>query len=222
LNAQLNEANQTKAKLFGILGHDLRAPISQVYQLLKLQQQNVGISAAVQAQLSDKVQQAAGALLETLEDLLLWSKSQLSAFSIHKTNIALRPIIDQVFDLLQLAVEEKNIHIQNNVSMDDYIYTDHQLLQIILRNLIQNAIQASPIEGTIEVTFSSDNKVLQIRNKGNAFTQADYLVAIAKNDSGKSTSGLGLKLVQELSDKLGLQLKFDNPDALTTIAIICF
>ena len=43
LNSELAVANETKAKLFGIIGHDLRSPASQIVQLLQLQKENPGI-----------------------------------------------------------------------------------------------------------------------------------------------------------------------------------
>ena len=69
LNSDLEEANQTKAKLFSIIGHDLRSPISQVYQFLKLQQLNPdALNTEQKNELSNKIQTATGSLLETMED----------------------------------------------------------------------------------------------------------------------------------------------------------
>jgi signal transduction histidine kinase len=77
INSELEIANQTKAQLFGIISHDLRAPISQVYQYLNLQQQHLQISNEEQIFWNKQVQEATGHLLETMEELLFWSKTQM-------------------------------------------------------------------------------------------------------------------------------------------------
>lgn len=214
LNSELEEANKTKAKLFSIIGHDLRSPISQVYQFLKLQQLNPdALNTEQKNELSYKIQTATGSLLETMEDLLLWSKTQLNEFKTSVEPVALLPVIETCKQLLQLNSEAKNISYQQTIAASDTANTDIYFLQTIFRNLLQNAIKASPQNGTIEIFTRQENSHLSlfIKNSGVSFTQAQYQQAVSNQENTATANGLGLRLIDELSQKINASVKFITP-----------
>jgi signal transduction histidine kinase len=218
LNNELTEANQTKAKLFGIISHDLRSPISQVYQYLKLQELNPNLLNEKQkTDLSGKIQTATGSLLETMEDLLLWSKTQLSQFNINIQKVEIKPIIDQSIQLLKLNIEAKNLNVENLIHENIKQNTDPYFLQIIIRNLLQNAIKASPESSKIKIDFAQNQ--ITIQNKGEIFTHNQYKAVIEGNQKQETLSGLGLKLVDELSQKIGVQINFSSLDNDTLVKL---
>jgi signal transduction histidine kinase len=218
LNTDLQEANQTKAKLFGIISHDLRSPISQVYQFLRLQQLNPDLLSADQkTDLSGKIQTATGTLLETMEDLLLWSKTQMNEFNVKMQSAEIKPVIEQCIQLLKLNIEAKKLVIENNVSENIIQQTDPYFLQIIVRNLLQNAIKASPENGKIFINF--ENNELSIQNEGELFTQNQYEMAISSNQKQETLSGLGLKLVDELSQKIGSKVWYEAVNEGTIVRL---
>ncbi len=209
INTELTEANQTKAKLFGIISHDLRSPISQVYQFLKLQELNPNLLNEKQkADLSGKIQTATGSLLETMEDLLLWSKTQLSQFNTNIQITDLEAIIEHCLQLMKLNIENKSIKIVTRNIETKTIKTDPYFLQIIIRNLLQNAIKASPENS--EISISYENNLLKISNFGAHFSQSDYEAILNNPQKQENLSGLGLKLVDELSKKIGAEIGFSN------------
>lgn len=210
LNDNLEEANRTKAKLFGIISHDLRSPISQVYQFLKLQQLNPTLLTEEQKkELSHKIQTATGSLLETMEDLLLWSKTQMNEFSISLQLVDLSEIITSCKKLLQLNSDAKHITYENSIDRNE-IVTDPYYVQTIVRNLLQNAIKASPDNGLIRTgtMAEKDGLILFIENQGASFTQEDYLQVIHNDEYAKTLDGLGLRLTQELSVKINASVYF--------------
>lgn len=213
LNNELEEANRTKAKLFSIISHDLRSPISQVYQFLKLQQLNPqALNENQKNELSNKIQTATGSLLETMEDLLLWSKTQMNEFKTSIQSTALLPVVQACQNLLQLNSEAKNISYQNTVSPTTTINTDPYYLQTIIRNLLQNAVKASPENGTIKIGTEQLPKgtILYIKNEGDNFSQQQYKQIVSSEENTKSLNGLGLRLVDELSKKIGVAIVFKH------------
>ncbi|HMI03234.1 MAG TPA: tetratricopeptide repeat-containing sensor histidine kinase, partial [Pedobacter sp.] len=226
LNEQLEEANQTKAKLFSIISHDLRSPISQVYQFLKLQQLNPQLhDEAQKKELSSRIQEATGSLLETMEDLLLWSKTQMSHFNTSLQPTILHPVLLQCEQLLKLNIESKHLKVLNRVPEDISVVTDPYFLQTIVRNLLQNAVKASPDGGQIEISVrkDADQTILVINNHGKSFSQEDYLSALSSENNARSLSGLGLRLVDELSAKLNHKIAFaSDEDGVTTVTISFF
>ena len=214
LNKDLEEANRTKAKLFGIISHDLRSPISQVYQFLKLQQLNPdALNTEQKNELSNKIQTATGSLLETMEDLLLWSKTQMNEFKTSIQMVKLAPVVETCKQLLQLNSDAKGISYQLTINDDDSAQTDTYFLQTIVRNLLQNAIKASPQNGMIKI-FTKKNQTtisLFINNEGQSFTQQQYQQALSNQENATTTHGLGLRLVDELSKKINANVTFLTP-----------
>ncbi len=218
LNTDLEEANQTKAKLFSIISHDLRSPISQVYQFLKLQQLDPDrLNDEQKAALNHKIQAATGSLLETMEDLLLWSKTQMNQFNADMQPVAINNIVSESLQLLQLNSDAKGLDIKTADLDDVTVNSDPYFLQAIVRNLLQNAIKAAPHQGSVRIGFSE--KVLSIYNQGPYFSQKDYEAAITAADAGKSLSGLGLRLVDELSRKIDASVYFADTGGGTCACI---
>lgn len=215
LNTELEEANQTKARLFSIISHDLRSPISQIYQFLKLQQLNPQLLNETQrAQLSERIQTATGSLLETMEDLLLWSKTQMSQFKVAMQPTEVAIVVNQCLKLMQLNLEAKNLTVEDKVPPQAVIESDPYYLQTILRNLLQNAIRAAEVGSVIQVDFVQKDgrtSVLSIGNSGGAFSQQQYLASISSEDKAQSLNGLGIRLIAELSEKIHLEVQFSNP-----------
>lgn len=223
LNLELNNANTTKAKLFSIIGHDLRSPISQIYQFLKLQQLNPqALSETQKATLNHKIQTATGSLLETMEELLLWSKTQMNAFDTKMQETDIMEIVRICKNLLQLNSDAKNLYYETEITEPMKIYTDPNYLQTIIRNLLQNAIKASPENGLIKITAkdNTDATILSIQNEGAAFTQMDYENAVLSQETNYSLNGLGLKLIDELSKKINAEITFQTSENTTTVSVI--
>ncbi|GGM96081.1 hypothetical protein GCM10010967_32030 [Dyadobacter beijingensis] len=217
----LEEANRTKAKLFGIISHDLRSPISQVYQFLKLQQLNPDRLNHIQKeQLSEKIQTATGSLLETMENLLLWSKTQMNQFQPSIEHVAIAEVTAQCLSLLHLNIEAKQLQVIHDIPGEAAADTDPYYLQTILRNLLQNAIKAAEEQSTLTLAWDEAARRLTIENTGPAFSQAQYERVLAQTDLQKGLSGLGLRLVDELSAKSGLTVRFENPEEGITRTVI--
>ncbi|MCE6987933.1 tetratricopeptide repeat-containing sensor histidine kinase [Dyadobacter sp. CY323] len=222
---ELEAANRTKAKLFSIISHDLRSPISQVYQFLKLQQLNPKLlNESQKAELSEKIQTATGSLLETMEDLLLWSKTQINQFKADIQPVEVTRITEQCLKLLQLNIEAKQIQIENEIPEKAMVETDPYYLQAIVRNLLQNAIKAADDNSLITLSLNGDekHKILAIENTGPAFSQEAYQHILAQKDGNRGLNGLGLRLVDELSEKTGLKIQFENPSENLTRALVVF
>lgn len=225
LNRELEESNRTKAKLFSIISHDLRSPISQVYQFLKLQQLNPKLLNDDQkAELSEKIQTATGHLLETMEDLLLWSKTQMNEFRAEIRPTELAPVVDQCLKLLQLHLEEKNLTVDSKLSEKEMVLADPFYLETIVRNLLQNAVKVADTGSVIHLDFTrkGQQSVLSIGNSGPAFSNENYQTLIAQIDNGQGINGFGLRLVDELATKTNLKISFETPSDRFTTANVTF
>lgn len=223
LNEQLTGANQTKAKLFSIISHDLRSPVSQLFTFLRVQQVNPDQISAEQKEIHQKkLLSSATNLLATMEDLLLWSKSQMEHFELEMEEIAIEHLFDESKALMQNQADTKNVKIEPGVLDVEELKSDQNLLLIILRNLLQNAINHSFNDTSIVLNSGNiDGKVfISIVNQGNVISP-NKIAELLNNKNVKSkSSGYGLLIVNELLDKLHAILKIESLESATSMTIV--
>lgn len=221
VNDQLSVANDTKAKLFGIISHDLRAPVSKIAQLMQLQKEHPEMLDEQVAQKHEaNLKQSTESLLETMEDLLLWSKSQMQQFTLHERQVNISHVVVKEIDFLRAAIDEKQITIRNQLPPDFLQTTDEDFLAVIIRNLLQNAIKYSNADTTISITATQNQLCITNTSLG---TSADMLNAILQNKQISSkSSGLGLQLISDLATQLGLQVFFEKQNEQQLTAVVRF
>ena len=218
LNNELAVANDTKAKLFGIIGHDLRSPISQIVQFLQLQKGNSGLTNEARSVHEEKLKTASEDLLETMEDLLLWSKSQMQHFTPQYRQIKIADVLNKEINLLHRQAEEKNIKISQQVQEGLVQSTDENFLSVIIRNLLQNAVKYSDNAGII--TISANNNSMTITNQS-AKANADELNALLNSKQVDSKrSGLGLQIANDLAISLKAKIFFERNDHNQVSAVL--
>ncbi len=183
---------QMRNRLFSIISHDLRNPISGNKLLSRqLLERLPGLSPE---QLRDGLEKLAVSAQNTsslLENLLLWSLDQEGM---------LEPVMRE--ENLTALVEEAIGTIQNGevISVDIpsglTVKTDRNMLLTCLRNLLDNAVKASP-EG---VALKARGKKITISDNGPGLKEGD----------AHWGHGLGLVITQELLDKLGAEMSMNN------------
>jgi signal transduction histidine kinase len=224
LNKQLDEANKTKTTFFGILSHDLRSPVANLVNFLHLQK---NAPEALDKEKAEKRQtqltDAAENLLETMEAVLLWSKSQMQRFEPQQKQIA----VEQLFSSLQKQIPDNSkvkisFHNPQNLSL----FTDEDYLKTIMYNLTANALKAlSDTENpTVEWTAEkTDNHILlKIRDNGPGL-QKEQLNALYDESAVVGTRyGLGLHLIRDLAKAINCKIEFEpaeNGGAMFTLMV---
>ncbi len=209
LNRQLAQANETKAKLFGIIGHDLRAPAARIVQLLQLQKDNPEmLSGQEREKHEQRLKTASENVLGTMEDLLLWSKSQMQHFSPQFSSIAVYAVIEKETDLLTEQLSEKKITVHNNIDKTFIRHTDENFISVIVRNLLQNAIKYGDPSSGIIVTNNSSG--ISITNKSSQIAAAQLNERLAGKEVGSGRSGLGLQIAADLARAIGVTIYYTD------------
>jgi signal transduction histidine kinase len=219
LNAQLAVANETKAKLFGIIGHDLRSPVSKIVQLLQLQNENPGsLSGEARQKHEEKLKTASENVLETMEDLLLWSKSQMLHFKPQFAKVSIRPLLQKEINLLHDQLEDKKLSVDMFAEDGLSKRTDENFIAVIFRNLLQNAVKYSD-ENTI-ISVEANEQKLSVSNRCTSI-DADILnKRLNTADIDSKDSGLGLQIVRDLSGAIGAKISFQQENNQTLTAIL--
>lgn len=210
---QLRELNATKDKFFSIMAHDLKNPLSifalatdtlvKEYEHLEKEDLNEYLR-----DLKDNAQN----IYNLLENLLTWSRTQRGKISYNPDIFDLKFIVDSNVQLYIAAAHAKKISIENQVNEEIRVFSDSNLINTILRNLINNAIKFTNEGGTITVSVESHLKYYQVNVSDTGVGMSDLVIDnLFKIDVNTSTlgtgnekgTGLGLIVCKEFVKLLG-------------------
>jgi signal transduction histidine kinase len=216
LNTELDQANQTKNLFFSILNHDLRSPVSNIIDLLHLQNNSPELLDKQTSQrLNKNVLNGAENLLSTMEDLLLWSKGQMVHF---------KPVPIQV-DIMNLFEDTRNYfsdfhHFEIALLTPSVttIYTDVNYLKTILRNLIGNSIHALQEVDDPSIKWQVkrvDNSIyLTITDNAKGISKKLLNPLLDSSADIGIKNGLGLHLVRDLAKAIKCEIEVSTKEGI--------
>jgi len=210
---KLEELNKTKNKLFSIIAHDLRSPFNGILGLSELLMETVKkFEIEKSEQYLKIIISSAQNTLVLLDNLLNWARTQTGQLNFNPQKIILTPIIKGIIQISNLSAVAKNISLVQNKTEDIEVYADGNMLKIIIRNLISNAIKFTNQGGKITVSAKKEPDRVEITISDNGVGMSEEsvnkLFRIATNETTMGTadekgSGLGLILCRELVEKHG-------------------
>jgi signal transduction histidine kinase len=202
----LSELNDLKTKLFAVIGHDLRTPISSLRSVMGLFQQHDLTEEQAAALLKRMIPALDGADL-TLSNLLNWSVKQMTGLKVNKTNVLVAPVAGEIQKIFAFALEQKNITLTVIVDAGARAFCDEHHLKIVLRNLVSNAIKFTPAGGNITISekMSGEKIVFCVKDTGQGISEEDlpklFMSTVhftTRGTNGEKGTGLGLLLCREL------------------------
>jgi len=215
--AELSKANATKDKFFSIIAHDLRGPVGSLASLF-----NSSITKAEDFT-SEELELVRTATLDTqnfLEQLLAWASSQQGSVQINIRALSLHDVFTNMQHLFQVHAQNKQIELDLKNDAGCWVYADTNMLQTILRNLINNALKFTRSGGTVRATVEElkDHCLITITDTGIGISddvipslfrvdKKSYSTAGTDNESG---SGLGLILCAEFVEKNNGEIGVDS------------
>nr|MCU0394108.1 tetratricopeptide repeat-containing sensor histidine kinase [Thermoflexibacter sp.] len=211
-NKELQELNQTKDKLFAIIGHDLRSPINSLKALLNLLV-NRQMTVEEFFMFSEKLKRGAEHVHFTLNNLLQWAYSQMNGLTSNPQIVNLHQIGQENINLCMQTTLDKHINFDNQIPPDLTVFVDIDHLSLIFRNLISNAIKFTHTGGRVTITsqiISPTTCEIMISDTGIGISEEDISKIFRKDKhlstqgtDGEKGTGLGLLLCQEMIEKNG-------------------
>ena len=158
---QLKELNQLKDKLFSIIAHDLRSPLGSLVTLLKLTKEGYFTEEGFK-EIVDELSKNVGYTSELLENLLNWAQSQMQGLKVKPTIFKVSTIVDDKFELYKEQAQAKGITLINSIDPKVTAYADGSMIDLVLRNLIANAIKFCEQGDMITVSAVDVDEMLQV------------------------------------------------------------
>ena len=217
----LQRSNQLKDRMFSIIGHDLRSPLSAAK--LKMDFLMRGIIDPKQPEFLDEtvfgLLKTMDEALNLLQNLLGWAKSESGQMKMITEPLQLNEIAEQTIRLLKLASDHKKIEVVNDIPEELYADADMNMIKTVLRNLMSNAIKFTPTEGKILIQSKEvdDRVILSVKDNGAGISKEDIkkILNTEEHFSKLGTekepgTGLGLVLCQAFIVQHQGQLKIDS------------
>ncbi|RLD63698.1 MAG: hypothetical protein DRI95_11395, partial [Bacteroidetes bacterium] len=216
----LEVLNKTKDKFFSIIAHDLRNPFNPLLSLTELLHDDYdSFDEKERRDFIKDIRNGAKRLYDLLENLLQWSLSQTQQIKFSRTKLEMNELINKNIDLLRINSDKKKIEIINDVKNDTYILADENMINSIIRNLLNNAIKFSSDGTKIKVSCEDFGSKYQFAVKDEGIgIKPEYIDTLfdfgfSKTRISKSNergSGLGLILCKEFVEKNNGEIKVES------------
>ncbi len=220
----LEDLNKSKDKLLSIISHDLRSPLASIQQYLELVNQ-IDLEKEDRKFIENSLLKTTINTQELLNNLLQWSKSQLEGNEVDIKPINIKYELSKTIESMSLLAYHKNITLKSILNESMIIMADANMLQMVIRNLVHNAIKFTQSGGVVEIVTSqlNDKSVITIKDNGVGMDEsAQEKVFNLKIESTYGTesengSGLGLVLCKEYTERQGGEIWFSSKKGEGTV-----
>lgn len=200
----LESVNNVKDKLFSIVSHDLKDSLSSITGFIELLRDGSLSRDEFENLIPELSENASNASL-LLFNLLNWSKSQMQSLDPKPTLFDVQEVFKEKVKIIENRLNSKGIFV-NDQSLRDFAYADRSMIEIVVQNLLANALKFSKKGDTITVSnyISNGNCIITVADTGVGISK-DNIEKLFKSNSfttigtnNEKGTGLGLSICKEL------------------------
>ncbi|MCP5498806.1 MAG: hybrid sensor histidine kinase/response regulator [Leptospiraceae bacterium] len=209
----LQKLNKTKDRFFSIIAHDLKNPIAGQISLTEALLKKIdNLERTDFKRYIEMLHRSSGQNYRLLENLLEWARAQSGEIQFYPENVELKKLFKKIKDEIGSFASSKEIQIEFTDPIDLRIVVDKNMLLLILRNLIVNAIKFSYRNGLVFLGLKEDSSeflfYIQDRGVGMSAEIINKLFKLGESvkqhgTERESGSGLGLILCAEFVNRHG-------------------
>jgi PAS domain S-box-containing protein len=193
VNEQLQLALAEKDRFFSIIAHDLRSPMTGFVGLTRSLVDNVmDYSADEMQNYAVAMKESAEKMFDLLENLLEWSKLNRGMVMFEPDEIGLEDVILRTTESLRTVADQKNIALNHTVPSGLKVFADQRMLDIVLRNLLSNALKFSNPGSSVSIGATRDETMVVIAVQDNGVGM-DHGAAAKIFSLDKTTPRIGTK-----------------------------
>ena len=210
----LREIVEKKDKLFSIISHDLKNPFNAILGFSELLLQRISNNQLKDAEVfTKKIMQSGQKAMDLLMNLLDWARAQTDKLNVKKEPIDPGILVSDMLAMLNPVISKKQIAVDvRTLAITKPISADRNMISVVLRNLIINAVKYSYPGGFIDLSIHSHEEevVFSVTDHGVGIPaeKISTLFAFGAIEStpgtGKETgTGLGLQVCKEFVELQG-------------------
>ncbi len=213
----LESSLRFKNKILSVIAHDLKNPVASVAQFSDLLATKPEL--ASKQQILTSLQESSQAAVNLLDNLLYWGRSQADELTVSPVDFEIGQLISEVESLFVHMATQKEVDIRTSVFPGTMVFADRALINIIIRNLVSNAIKFTPGNGKVTIQAQAERDFVRISVTDTGIgIKTEILEQFQKSGRLKSSmgtdreigTGLGLQLVNDLVEKNGGALRIES------------
>jgi signal transduction histidine kinase len=158
---ELERLNHVKDRFFSIISHDLRNNMTTMKLYFDLMSNKKYKPENIE-ELTKQIASSVENNIDLLENLLVWASSQIKGLPLKFESLNVFELVNKNIALAASIAHQKNINLINLCNANDIAYADKNTINLVLRNLIVNAIKFTNDEGKITVSSMVSNSLIQI------------------------------------------------------------
>ncbi len=207
----LEALNQMKTRLFSIISHDLRGPMSTFIGFYDLLSNHIDKRYKVDGDEELKkmrihMHDSSNRALQLMDSLLKWALKEEDAIPYHPKKLDLKRVIFETVDALNPQALAKKITLESTITNTIHVWADKNSLMTIFRNLVNNALKFTPEKGQVQIEAKNeeDTVVVIVKDTGIGMPPEKLEKLFEMNEKkvtrgtkGEKGSGLGLNLVYD-------------------------
>ena len=213
LNFSLNELSANNKKVYQSqkeftenASHELQTPLAIVQNNIELFWQTDGITSS-QAKILDDISNATVRMSKLNQSLLLLSKIENKQFAATQ-KVNFNDIAEQFITNYNEQIKFKNLKLETDFKEIFTAEIDFNLAEILVGNLLLNALKYAPKESMIEVILNKNEmKISNISNE-NALNEEKLFKRFQRQNQYETGTGLGLEIAKKIADAFHLNLNY--------------
>jgi two-component system sensor histidine kinase QseC len=225
---QLEQAINNERNFTSDASHELKTPLAGLLTQMQVAQKTE--DPAVRKLALQKAQQAVMRMTHMVQQLLTLSRVQHDSASINKQTLNVNEALIAVIADMDAVAHAKSIDLELQVAANLAINANSQLLQILVRNLVDNAIKYSPNGSRVLVKAQATEQHIDISvdDSGNGVADADYqrltqrFYRCVETASSVEGSGLGLSIAQRIISLHHAEIQFSKSELGGLKALLSF
>ncbi len=212
LFAQLEEAFEHERRFTADASHELRTPLAglltQVQVALRTDEDGV------RRQALKRIEQAVNRMTYMVQQLLTFSRIESGSEYLVKEQMSLSKEIVQVIADIEPEAHKKRIQMEYVEENAPSIIANAQLINILIRNIIDNAIKYTPTNGVILISLTAKEKLVElcVEDSGPGIAPEQYEKSLQRFHRCIETAntvqgtGLGFSIVQRIATSHGAKI----------------
>ncbi len=216
--SERKSVERAKTEFVSLSSHQLRTPLSAInWYTEMLLDESIGTLNTNQKKYLQEIEWGNDRMVKLVNSLLNVSRLEMGTFTAESEDVELRSLFDDVLEEVRSAYRENIPEISTHFKEHISIHTDRNMLQIILHNLLTNAVKYTPGNGKIRVSIGklSDTIIIKVKDSGcgiPAHQQQEIFTKLFRADNVRQLdtdgTGLGLYIVKSIIARMGGEISF--------------